>query len=84
MSDNQEDLLSQMLGASEAETVTILIDLVALLARSGAVSLEDFEEQFTRTSNDIVERKAAIPTNKYKALLKFIAAMKEAQAAAKS
>lgn len=84
MSDNQEDLLSQMLGASEAETVTILIDLVALLARSGTVSLEDFEEQFTRTSNDIVERKAAIPTNKYKALLKFIIAMKEAQAAAKS
>ena len=84
MTTNPEDLLSQMLGASEAETVTILIDLIALLARKDIISLQEFENQFVRTSKDIEDRKAAIPTNKYKALLRFITAMKEAREAPKS
>ena len=76
MSD--QDVFSSMLGASEAETVKILIDLVAVMSNSGAVALEDIEAQLARTHADIETRQPGIPTAKYKALLRFIEAMKEA------
>ncbi len=76
MSD--QDVFSSMLGASEAETVKILIDLVAVMSNSGAVALEDIESQLARTHADIEARQPGIPTAKYKALLRFIEAMKEA------
>ena len=76
-----EDVFSSMLGASEAETVKILIDLVAVMTQSGAVGIEKVEEQLSKTCNDIETRQPGIPTAKYKALLRFIEAMKEAEKA---
>ena len=82
MSD--KELFSSMLGASEAETVKILIDLIALMASGNMVSLDDVETQLSRTCEDIKTRQGSIPTAKYDALLKYVAAMKQAETAALS
>ncbi len=84
MSDSENELFSSMLGASEAETVKILIDLIALISSGNPVSLDDVETQLTRTCDDIENRQGGIPTAKYKALLKYVAAMKQAESAALS
>ncbi len=84
MSESEKELFSSMLGASEAETVKILIDLIALISSGKPVGLDDVQTQLSRTCDDIETRQGGIPTAKYKALLKYIDAMKQAETAALS